>query len=216
MAGIVRRRFIGAGAVLWLGAHRWAPAATPTSRFGVASTAEEVTAGLDLSGRTVVVTGCNSGIGFEAMRVLALRGAHVIGTARTRAKGEEACGKVEGRTTPLVLELTDFESVVECSRRIRELRVPIDVLMLNAGIVYEMERTRYHSPEQFYYPPGDPRMPIRPTLTGERESDRVGFTIGGGSKFYVSPNAYINAGLQITRAKPSTTVTALAGIGIEF
>ena len=87
---------------------------------------------------------------------------------------------------------------------------------LNAGIVYEMERTRYRSPEQFYYPPGDPRMPIRPQLTGERESDRVGFTIGGGSKFYVSPNAYIHAGLQITRAKPSTSVTALAGIGIEF
>jgi NAD(P)-dependent dehydrogenase (short-subunit alcohol dehydrogenase family) len=136
MSGIGRRRFIqAASGAFFLGAHRFAHAATPTSRFGVASTAEEVTSGLDLRGKTVVVTGCNSGIGFESMRVLALRGAHVIGTARTQAKGEEACGKVEGRTTPLVLELTQFESVVECSRRIRELRVPIDVLMLNAGIV---------------------------------------------------------------------------------
>ena len=64
------------------------------------------------SGKTAVVTGCNSGIGFETMRVLALRGAHVIGTARTLEKGREACGKVKGRATPVVLELTDFASVV--------------------------------------------------------------------------------------------------------
>jgi NAD(P)-dependent dehydrogenase (short-subunit alcohol dehydrogenase family) len=136
MVQMGRRRFIGTvGAALSVGMHPFAYAATPTSRFGVASTAEEVTVGLDLRGKTAVVTGCNSGIGFESMRVLAMRGAHVIGTARTQAKGEAACGQVKGRATPLVLELTDFQSVVECSRRIRELRVPIDMLMLNAGIV---------------------------------------------------------------------------------
>ena len=47
--------------------------------------------GIDLSGMTAVVTGANSGLGFETMRVLALRGAHVIGTGRTLEKAESAC-----------------------------------------------------------------------------------------------------------------------------
>ena len=49
----------------------------PIGPFGKDSTAEEVTAGMDLSGKTALVTGCNSGLGYETMRVLALRGAHV-------------------------------------------------------------------------------------------------------------------------------------------
>lgn len=91
--------------------------------------------GLDLSGKTAVVTGCNSGIGFETMRVLALRGAHVIGTARTLDKGLEACGKVSGRATPVVLELADFPSVVACADRIRTFTSRIDMLILNAGVI---------------------------------------------------------------------------------
>ena len=49
--------------------------------FGYGSTAEQVTEGLSLAGQTILVTGCNSGIGREACRVLALRGALVLGTA---------------------------------------------------------------------------------------------------------------------------------------
>ena len=129
---IDRRQFIAA--VLASAALR-ANAETPRSTFGAGSTAEEVTAGLDLSGKTAVVTGCNSGIGFETMRVLALRGAHAIGTARTREKGVEACGKVKGRATPVVLELTDFASVMACADHIRAITPRIDMLILNAGIV---------------------------------------------------------------------------------
>lgn len=110
-------------------------AETPRSPFGPQSTAEEVTAAIDLSGMTAVVTGCNSGIGFETMRVLALRGAQVIGTARTREKGLEACGKVKGRATPVMLDLMDFASVIACADRIRALTPRIDMLILNAGIV---------------------------------------------------------------------------------
>lgn len=109
--------------------------ATATTRFTRDSTAEEVTTGLDLTGRSAVVTGCNSGIGFETMRVLALRGAHVIGTARTLDKGREACDRVQGKTTPVALELTDFASVVACANAIRAMNVNIDMLILNAGIL---------------------------------------------------------------------------------
>ena len=51
----------------------------PIGPYGAESTAEEVTEGMDLSGQVAVVTGCNSGLGYETLRVLALRGAHVIG-----------------------------------------------------------------------------------------------------------------------------------------
>lgn len=129
---IDRRRFL---AGLIASAASTVVAETPRRMFGARSTAEEVTMGLDLGGKTAVVTGCNSGIGFETMRVLALRGAHVIGTARTRDKGREACRNVSGQTTPVELELADFPSVVACSDRIRALTSRIDILILNAGVV---------------------------------------------------------------------------------
>lgn len=73
-------------------------AATPRSSFSYNSTAEEVRAGLNLAGMTAVVTGCNSGIGYETMRVLALRGAHVIGTrALSRRAGKPARASREKR-----------------------------------------------------------------------------------------------------------------------
>lgn len=133
-----RRRFLLAGSAAVLAPY-WSRAlgqAVPRSPFGPNATAEEVTAGLDLSGRTAVVTGCNSGIGYETMRVLALRGAHVIGTARTLEKGEQACASVVGRATPVVLELTDFDSIVACSDRIQRMNVPVDMLICNAGVLY--------------------------------------------------------------------------------
>jgi NAD(P)-dependent dehydrogenase (short-subunit alcohol dehydrogenase family) len=59
----------------------------------------------------------------------------VIGTARTRAKGVAACRKTAGRTTPVVLELGDFASVIDCAARIRSLTPHIDMLILNAGVI---------------------------------------------------------------------------------
>lgn len=110
----------------------------PVSEFGSESTAMDVTTGLDLSGKTALVTGCNSGIGFETMRVLALRGAHVLGTGRTLEKAEAACAKVKGTTTPLALELSDFQSAVDCAEAARSTLVqmgkPLDMLICNAGV----------------------------------------------------------------------------------
>ena len=111
------------------------PPGVPLSPFDADSTAEQVTEGLDLAGQTVLVTGANSGLGYETMRVLALRGAHVIGTGRTMDKARRACESVEGRTTPVVLELTDFDSVAACAETVRALDVPLDALILNAGIM---------------------------------------------------------------------------------
>ena len=132
-----RRRFLQASTTAivatYLPVSRSADA--PVSPFGATSTAEEVTAGLDLTGKTALVTGCNSGIGYETMRVLALRGAHVIGTGRTLERAQDACDSVVGRTTPAVLELSDFSSVVACAESVRAMDTPIDMLICNAGML---------------------------------------------------------------------------------
>jgi NAD(P)-dependent dehydrogenase (short-subunit alcohol dehydrogenase family) len=116
------------------GADVVAASGVPVSPFDEESTAEAVTEGIDLSGKIAVVTGCNSGIGFETMRVLALRGAYVIGTGRTLEKAQEACARVKGVTTPVQLELADFNSIVACAESIRSLNSPIDMLICNAGL----------------------------------------------------------------------------------
>jgi NAD(P)-dependent dehydrogenase (short-subunit alcohol dehydrogenase family) len=105
------------------------------SSFNKKSTAEQVTADIDLNGKTVVITGINSGLGNETMRVLAKRGAHVIGTARTIEKATQAANEIKGHITPIACELSNFASVKKCADNINALNLPIDVLLCNAGIM---------------------------------------------------------------------------------
>lgn len=141
MSRLVDRRFLlKAGAAAGLAAYLPALARAgiedvPRSEFGFATTCDEVAAGHDLSGKTALITGCNSGLGYEAMRVMAQQGAHVIGTGRTLEKAKTACDSVDGETTPLVCELTDFAGVVACADAVAATGKPIDVLMCNAGIM---------------------------------------------------------------------------------
>lgn len=107
----------------------------PVSPFGFATTADEITAGIDLIGKTVLITGCNSGLGYQSMKTIAARGAHVLGAARTLEKAANACDSVKGQTTPMVCELADFDSVVACADAVQALGMPLDVLMCNAGIM---------------------------------------------------------------------------------
>lgn len=138
---IGRRRFIGLSAAMAAaplvtacsGYEKVPAAGVPRSDFDEDSTAEQVTEGIDLAGKIAIVTGCTSGIGFETMRALALRGAWVIGTSRSLERAGEACRQVRGKTTPLALELADFDSVVRCAETIRALNSPVDMLILNAG-----------------------------------------------------------------------------------
>lgn len=110
------------------------PAAdVPRNSFDDGSTAEEVTRGIDLTGKLAVVTGCTSGIGLETMRVLAKRGAWVVGTSRSLEKAQAACNRIIGTTTPLQLELSSLDSVVDCANAIRSINQPPDILVCNAG-----------------------------------------------------------------------------------
>jgi WW domain-containing oxidoreductase len=102
--------------------------------FSARSTADKVLAGIDLSGKRIVVTGCNSGIGFETMSALSANGAHVIGLARSLQDAQTACGKVGPSSTAVACDLADLDSVAAAAETIRALQVPLDAVVANAGI----------------------------------------------------------------------------------
>ena len=86
----------------------------------------------DLTGRTALITGANSGLGRVAARVLAGRGAHVVLAVRNRAKGEAAAETMPGSTEVRDLDLADLSSVRDFAA---EFTAPIDLLINNAGIM---------------------------------------------------------------------------------
>jgi WW domain-containing oxidoreductase len=103
--------------------------------LGYATTAEEATAGCDLSGKTMLVTGCNSGLGLETVRALALRGARVVATARTVDKARQACAGLKGDFLPLACELSEPASVRACVAAVKSGAAPLDAIVCNAGVM---------------------------------------------------------------------------------
>ncbi|MEV5610542.1 oxidoreductase [Streptomyces sp. NPDC052225] len=111
------------------------------SPFSAVSTADEVMAGVDLSGRTAVVTGGYSGLGLETARALAAAGARVIVPARRPEAARKALAGLPGAPCEIVpMDLTDLGSVREAAARIRETADRIDVLMAVAGVMVTPER----------------------------------------------------------------------------
>ncbi|AVT29397.1 oxidoreductase [Plantactinospora sp. BC1] len=120
--------------------------------FGRHSTAEEVVAGIDLSGRRAIVTGGVSGIGLETARALAGAGAQVTVTARDDNAGQVAAdiaastGNPDVRVVPL--ELTSVSSI---RTFVDAWDGPLHILVNNAGIMAlpELRRTSQGWEEQF-------------------------------------------------------------------
>jgi NAD(P)-dependent dehydrogenase (short-subunit alcohol dehydrogenase family) len=104
------------------------------SGFGYGSTAQDVVSALDLHGKTILLTGCNSGIGAEALRALAGRGATVIGAARSEDKARAACADAPG-SVPVACELSEPSSVRACVARVKEQPGPLAAIICNAGIM---------------------------------------------------------------------------------
>jgi WW domain-containing oxidoreductase len=118
--------------------------------FGARSTADKVLAGVDLTGKRIVVTGCNSGIGFETMSALAANGAHVIGLARSMEDAMMACKAAGPSSTAVACDLADFDSVAAAAETIRRLAGPLDAIIANAGIAnLPTLQTRYGVEMQF-------------------------------------------------------------------
>ncbi len=120
------------GALSTLGARTSKP---PRTKYDEETTAEEVTRGLNLTGKTILITGANSGLGFETARVLAGRGAHVLAAARNMDKARKAAVSIKGKVTPLACELTDFDSIAKCAEAVERMGLPLDALICNAGIM---------------------------------------------------------------------------------
>jgi len=113
-----------------------------TDMFGSKSTTDEVLAGIDLTGKRVVVTGTSAGLGIETARALAAHGAHVIGTARDLAKAEAATAPVrevaaqgDGSFELLEMDLASFTSVRNATNAISAAGHPIDLIIANAGVM---------------------------------------------------------------------------------
>ena len=101
--------------------------------FGFSSTSADVTAGLDLSGKTFLVTGVRSGIGANTVTTLTSKGAHVIATGR---KSEDAAAVLAGAPgTPLSCELSDPASVRACVTAVKATGKKLDGILCNAGVM---------------------------------------------------------------------------------
>jgi NAD(P)-dependent dehydrogenase (short-subunit alcohol dehydrogenase family) len=109
------------------------------SGFGKDTTATEVLAGLDLTGRLAVVTGGYSGLGLEATRALSAAGAHVVVPARRPDAAKEALdGLAEndrGSVETDALDLGDQGSVAAFADRFLATDRAVDMMIDNAGIM---------------------------------------------------------------------------------
>ena len=94
----------------------------------------------DQHGRRAIVTGANTGIGYETALALARKGAHVILACRNPTKGEDALARMRADAPEATIELelidlADLESVEAFAARVREASEALDLLILNAGVM---------------------------------------------------------------------------------
>ncbi|MFD4457790.1 SDR family NAD(P)-dependent oxidoreductase [Nocardia sp. NPDC058480] len=109
------------------------------SGFGPRSTAEEVVDGVDLTGKTVLVTGGYSGLGKETTVALARAGAHVVVPAR-RADVARKALRDTASVEVAELDLADLDSIRTFSERFLDTGRAIDVIIANAGVMAYPQR----------------------------------------------------------------------------
>ncbi|MGO9602042.1 MAG: SDR family NAD(P)-dependent oxidoreductase [Candidatus Binataceae bacterium] len=118
------------------------PIASP---FGHGTQASEVIKGIDLKGKTAIVTGAASGIGVETARALASAGARVIMPVRSREAGEKVADDIRNSTGNRAVEvadldLSDYASVRAFTDSFVRSGAPLHILINNAGIMATPER----------------------------------------------------------------------------
>lgn len=109
--------------------------------FGFDSTADQVLEGVDLAGRHILVTGVSAGLGVETARVLAARGAQVVGAVRDLDKARRATAVVSadaahgGGLELFELDLASLANVRACAVALLAKGQPFDVIIANAGVM---------------------------------------------------------------------------------
>ena len=95
----------------------------------------------DQSGRVVIITGANTGLGLETAKALADKGAHVVLAVRNLEKGKEAAAQITTNNPNSVvvlqhLDLTSLESIRATAEELKAKHQRIDLLINNAGVMY--------------------------------------------------------------------------------
>nr|XP_013796618.1 PREDICTED: WW domain-containing oxidoreductase isoform X4 [Apteryx mantelli mantelli] len=113
----------------------------PTTRqkYDGNSTAMEILQGRDLSGKVVIITGANSGIGFETAKSFALHGAYVILACRNMSRGNDAVQRIlmewhKAKVEAMTLDLASLHSVQHFAEAFKSKNVPLHILICNAAI----------------------------------------------------------------------------------
>ena len=114
-----------------------------TTPFGFESTAADVIHGVDLTGKTAIVTGASSGIGVETARALAAAGASVTLAVRNTSFGDRVAAEIRDatgneRVSVGAIDLSDLSSVAAF---VRAWSGPLDILVNNAGVMAVPELT---------------------------------------------------------------------------
>ncbi|PZT75831.1 MULTISPECIES: oxidoreductase [unclassified Streptomyces] len=110
------------------------------SPFSVASTAQDVIAGLDLSGRNAVVTGGYSGLGLETTRALVGAGARVVVPARRPDAARAALAGLGGDVEVVPMDLCDLGTVRAAAAHLGASLTALDLLFATAGVMATPER----------------------------------------------------------------------------
>ena len=113
-----------------------------TDKFNAKSTADEVLANVDLTGKRYLITGVSSGIGLETAHSLVARGATVIGAVRDLAKAEAAAAPVReagegagGSLELIELDLASLKSVRAAAEKLLADGRPFNAIIANAGVM---------------------------------------------------------------------------------
>ena len=100
----------------------------------------------DQTGRVAVITGANTGLGYETARALAEHGAHVVLAVRNLDKGKDAAARITAASPSAgvalqELDLTSLDSIRAAARQLRSDHDRIDLLINNAGVMYTPKST---------------------------------------------------------------------------
>ena len=101
----------------------------------------------DLSGRTIIVTGGNSGLGFEAVKSFSAKGSETILACRNEQNGKSAKKEIQeeypnAQINVMNLDLADLESIHSFVKKFNEKHSKLDILLNNAGIICPYKKTK--------------------------------------------------------------------------
>ena len=100
----------------------------------------------DQTGRVAVITGANTGLGYETALALADHGAHVVLAVRNLDKGKDAAARITAQSPGAEvalqeLDLTSLDSIRAAAEQLRSEHDRIDLLINNAGVMYTPKST---------------------------------------------------------------------------